>query len=245
MDLAAADLVRRLQAIVVLVAALGLLIPCMNALGDESTPEAAQARPRQPRKKGVVLADRFGKGGRFEIAPTVALVANDPWTRGLIPEMALTWHMADANALELTFGYGVYFNKNLVNQVYRQTDHPPERIPRPRLFLTGNYAFSPVYGKLSFLGELVVHHDLFVVAGGGAALDEIEVIRSDASGVVENSFTTVVSPVVDFGVGERFFLGPRVAIRFDLRPYVFFEIIDGKVSPNADVQIALGTSFLL
>jgi outer membrane beta-barrel protein len=194
--------------------------------------------------RGVVRPALFTKAKRIEISPFFGYVSNDPWTTGYIPGASVVYHLSDRTALDFTAGYGLYSNKTLVDQVIQETGNPPTLISRPSYFVTANYAWSPLYGKLNLLGEVVVHYDLFLVGGVGVAGDEIEVNKR-TGGTVEQSISTQIFPVVDFGVGQRFFLNNWFAVRLDVRPYVFLEFIDGQLDPNGDVQVAFGLSFLL
>jgi outer membrane beta-barrel protein len=100
--------------------------------------------------------------------------------------------------------------------------------------------WTPIYGKINAFGEVVLHYDLFVLAGAGVTSDEIEI--TNAAGV--STFTTKVFPATDFSLGQRFYLSRRIALRVELRPYIFWEQINNKWDPNGDVQIDTGLSFL-
>ena len=194
---------------------------------------------------GVVRPPLFSKAKRIEISPFFAYVSNDPWTNGYIPGATITYHLTERTALDFTIGYGIYSDKILVEQVVQETGNRPRVISRPTFFLTGNWAWSPIYGKLNLLGEFVLHYDLFLVGGVGIAGDQIELNTRTSGGVAEQTISTQIFPVIDFGVGQRFFFNSWLALRIDIRPYIFLEFIDGQMDPNGDVHIAFGLSFLL
>lgn len=219
-----------------------LAVGCL--VGVSAFADRAQAQSSAP-QSGVVRPALFSKARRVEIAPFFGYVSNDPWTTGYIPGGAVTYHMTERTALDFTAGYGIYADKTLVAQVVNETGNRPRVISRPLYFVTGNYAWAPIYGKLNLLGEFVLHYDLFVVGGVGVAGDQIEVNRRTSGGAVEQIISTQVFPVIDFGFGQRFFLNDWFALRIDVRPYVFLEFIDGQLDPNTDTQIAFGASFLL
>lgn len=196
-------------------------------------------------QSGVVRPPLFSTARRIEIAPYFAYVSNDPWVTGFIPAAAVTYHMSERTALDFTAGYGVYSDKTLVQQVVNETGNRPRVISRPQYYVTGNWAWSPIYGKLNLLGEFVLHYDLFLVGGVGVAGDQIEVNKRTSGGSAEQTFSTQVFPVVDFGFGQRFFFNDWFAVRVDIRPYVYLEFIDGQLDPNGDTQLAFGLSFLL
>lgn len=193
---------------------------------------------------GIVRPRIFKKAKHVEFAPLISYVANDPWVRGLIPNASLTYFYSEHSGIEITGGYGIYVNKRIIGLMENEIERRPRFISRPRTFVTLNYTWSPVYGKLSFLGEVLMHHDLSIVVGGGFAQDEVE-SHLLTNGVLVPAFTNFFVPVADFGIGERFFFGPRTALRLNLRPYIFFENINDDPGLNVDVHISLGVTFLM
>jgi outer membrane beta-barrel protein len=188
----------------------------------------------------VVRPQLYSSNDKFEISPTVGYVSNDPYNRIIIPGAMVDIHFGERSAIDIHGGYGLYSGKQLLSQVNQKIGHDPDVVSRPKFFLTGNYMWTPIYGKINAFGEVVLHYDLFVLAGAGVTSDEIEI--TNAAGV--STFTTKVFPATDFSLGQRFYLSRRIALRVELRPYIFWEQINNKWDPNGDVQIDTGLSFL-
>lgn len=149
---------------------------------------AASAAPLAPfSEKDVALGDKvkavqrkgFLKRGRFEVAPILAVTVNDAFYQKFGGGLRLAYNLHDSFALAIR---GVTYRKPelsnpsgwqpapirtdnaregkmafggqlLVSQVYDQ------------LMLDG--IWSPVYGKVSFLDEKIIHFDLYLAAGFG------------------------------------------------------------------------------
>ena len=91
-----------------------------------------------------------------------------------------------------------------------------------------NVVWSPLHGKFNFFTNLVVHFDLYGVAGVG---------------IIDNSTSFGVAG--QFGVGARLLFGRAVALRVDLRDNLFkTQILTTRTIQN-DVSLTLGLSLFL
>ena len=192
----------------------------------------------------VVRPQLYTANEKFEIAAVVGYVSNDPYHRVVVPGVIASYHYGDRSAIEVHAGYQIYTEKQLMNQVVSKIGRRPNVVSRPQYFVTANYSWTPIYGKLNAFGEIVLHYDFYLLAGAGVVGDEIEV-NSGTAGAVTQTIQQKVFPVTDFAFGQHFFLSKRTAIRAELRPYIFWEQINNKWDPNGDVQILLGFSLIL
>lgn len=190
----------------------------------------------------VVRPQMYSTGNKFEVTPVVGYVSNDPYYRIIAPGVMVTYHYSDRSAIEGHVNFNVNSEKQLLSQVRAQAKHEPDVVSRPKIVATGDYVWTPVYGKLNAFGEVVLHYDLYVLGGLGISQDEIQTSAATPGAVpVVNS---KVFPVTDVGLGQHFFLSRHIALRTELRPVIVWENINGKWDPNGDVQINLGLSLL-
>jgi outer membrane beta-barrel protein len=144
-------------------------------------------------------------------------------------------------AAEVLVGYAVSGLTDIANQVSSQISSvTPAQTPTINDFsnmwqmkfnAVADARWAPIYGKLSLSAEIPVHFQAYLVAGGGvASLQRTSVAYclspagTDANNdsicpdpLVENR----VAPVAQFGGGLRFFIGPHVALRLEVRDYAF------------------------
>ncbi len=85
----------------------------------------------------------------------------------------------------------------------------------PDYFIGGKISFSPVYGKLSVLGQSIVYYDLHLLAGGGVTKTE------------SGSYPT---PLV--GIGQQIYLAKSITLRMDYRLTYYKETLVQKADPS-------------
>ena len=190
----------------------------------------------------VVRPQTYSTGNKFELTPVAGYVSNDPYYRIIAPGVMATYQYSDRSAFEAHVFFDVNSEKTLLSQVRAQAKHDPEVVSRPKLTVTGDYMWSPIYGKLNAFGEVVLHYDFYLLGGVGVCQDEIQTSAATPGAVPVA--TSKVFPVTDMAFGQHFFLSRHVALRTELRPVITWENINGKWDPNGDVQINLGLSLL-
>lgn len=125
------------------------------------------------------------------------------------------------------------------------------RAPKKEMMIAGHYQYSAYYGKISVTKESVMNLSLYGLLGGGAYLMDGD-----------------IAPMINIGVGQRFYFSPSVALRLDLifSSYYGPDITSTAGTPNSldndtpqppvdasafdkkilmDTQINLGLTFLL
>lgn len=73
------------------------------------------------------------------------------------------------------------------------------KAPHKELMVAGHYQYTAYYGKVSLTKESVMNLSLYGLMGGGAYLMEGD-----------------VAPMVNFGIGQRFYFTKNIAFRLDL-----------------------------
>lgn len=190
----------------------------------------------------VVRPQLYSAGNKFELTPVVGYVSNDPYYRIITPGVMIDYHYSDHSAFEAHIGYDMNSAKTLLSQVRQKISRDPDVVSRPKLFVTGDYQWSPIYGKLNAFGEVVLHYDLYVLGGLGVCQDEIE--TNTAATPSQQSIATKMFPVTDMALGQHIFLSRHVGLRVEIRPVITWENINNKWDPNGDVEINLGMTFL-
>jgi outer membrane beta-barrel protein len=177
-------------------------------------PEKAEARPRtfQPfSEQDVALGDKvkavqrkgFIKKGRFELAPVFAVTVNDAFFQKFGYGLRLAYNLHDSFALALRGAqYSKYRTDNVREGKLAFQSQLLESDIQRQVMLDG--VWSPVYGKASFLGESIVHFDLYLSAGFG-------LVWSGTSGPPLDQGAHLAT---DFGGGVRFY--PKEWLAFEL-----------------------------
>ena len=214
-------------------------LPVLAALAFLTLPAEALGQVDGP----VVRPQKYTSSEKIEIGAVVGYVSNDPYNRIIVPGFVGAYHYGEHSAIEVHGGYGIYTSKQLLGQVQSKIARAPDVVSRPTFFVTGNYVWSPVYGKLNAFGELVLHYDMYVLAGAGIVSDEIETNTSGTPST--KTITNQIFPATDIALGQHFFFSKKTAVRVEIRPYIFWEQINNKWDPNGDVQINLGFTLLL
>lgn len=194
-----------------------------TAKDKESTREgedtaAAAAEKREARKKK--LADRiksvqrkvFLKKNRVELYPYFGVDLNDPFYQHFLVGGSVAFHLADSFGIEARAG-GVFarIDQSAVKFVRVNAGAICEQTTCPRFQFHGDVdlTWAPLYGKISLLGEGILHFDTYLTAGPG-------IFKTDAG----------FNPAVNFGIGQRYFINDWLTARIELRDYIFVESRD-------------------
>lgn len=170
------------------------------------------------RRVRVVQRRLFEKDGRFYTSLSLGIVPNDPYVTYFPIGLRLGYYLNEDIGFELA---GTW-NGNTLRSVSSLGDEfqaAGERlIPRDQQQWRANavVAWSPVYGKFSFLGRKLAHFDWNFVAGFGVMQGEGPP-DEDQLRVVESS----IFPEAVLGSGIHYWLNQRWALRADYRQMIF------------------------
>jgi outer membrane beta-barrel protein len=180
-------------------------------------------------EKDVALGDKvkavqrkgFLKRGRFEIAPVLAITVNDAFYQKFGGGLRLAYNFHDSFALALR---GVTYRKPEFSSPSSWKPAPirTDNVRAGTVAFNGQIlssqiydqvmldgVWSPVYGKVSFLQNHIVHFDLFLAAGFGLVWTATsEQPREEGPGPGNSKFAT------DLGGGLRFY--PKDWMAFEL-----------------------------
>lgn len=200
------------------------------AAADEKADKKVEVR--QDRIKSVQRKD-FLKRHRWELTPTFSLSLNDAFYQKMGGGAAVAFHPADSLGLEVQ---GIYVGTVQTDMVgyFQQANKALPKVSNLRYWVMGSLLWSPLYGKLSFVTDDIVHFDAYLIAGFGMAYTE-----------TGPKFTT------NFGIGLRYFLTSWLVLKVEVRDMLYTETFQLDVARTefSDIQnhvmLSAAVSFFL
>ncbi len=238
------------------IVALGVgLLRTPAALAADSPADEAVDRLEDTSPSNDPIKNRFFlKANRFEIAPVLGYVPNNPFARRYVGGVLLAYHISEAVAAEGAILYSPDLGqddlKGLTStlvQIAEQGD-PGTGFQQPvdKMTLGATFAlrWAPVYGKISLLGERVLNFDFYGTIGLGLlTIAEYYAVynedhQTDGSGSVVELSDAVSKYTVpaNIGVGFDFFLSQSVALKIDARSYLYIGQ-EADYSPDDDAEL--------
>lgn len=154
------------------------------------------------------------KKGRLELAPAFSMSVNDPFFQKFGIGIAASYWLAES----LGIFADVFYLATVETENLRLAKAATTSTPlgsRLKFMAVGGLQWSPIYGKISWLGDDIIHFDLFLSAGFG-------VVRSSTNAL---DTTPALYLATTFGIGQRFlvnrFLGLFVKVEDRLYPEVY------------------------
>ncbi len=149
-----------------------------------------------------------------EIALTFGAMPLDPFQKSLIANLSYTVHTDSYISWEVFRVTGAYLTStNLRNELINTFAIPPEDFAAPRFMVTTGLEVTPIYGKLVFLNDAVVHQSLFAGIYGGVIFGD----RQSFSSTLQD-----LRPAGGLGLGYRVFLTKTLSLRLDVRDFLSF-----------------------
>ncbi len=164
-----------------------------------SVTEAPPAEPLTPAERDVTLDDRvksvqrkvYLKKNRFELAPFVTLSVNDPYYTKLGTSVRGAYYLADTLALAARVSVMQVLPADDV-RIAKATFQSRIFYSIPEWSAMGDVEWSPLYGKVAFLND-ILHFDAYLV--GGLGVVTTAAARAEGLGP---------TPAADLGLGMRF-----------------------------------------
>jgi outer membrane beta-barrel protein len=120
---------------------------------------------------------------------------------------------------------------------------------RIRMIVGAEGAWTPVYGKLNVLAEQVAHFDLSILLGPDLVVHDKIVSQQEAAILAANGETPASESSIGghAGVAARLFLAEWLALRLEVKDYVYGVKVPNNAAVGTDVQnqlfAELGFSF--
>jgi outer membrane beta-barrel protein len=223
-------------------------------------PAAARAGSKADAFEGKIQpisGQLYQKAGRLELSPTFDLSLNDAFYKKTFAGLKVGWHFSEFFALAAIVSTGSASPSGSAVVCPANQGCAPAgktqlwQVPGKLKMMAGLEAdWAPVYGKLNFAAEQVVHFDLYLMGGldyfvSEEVLSAIDAEALAASGGTPGTASTIGGHV---GLGLRCWINQWLAVRLEFRDQVYAVAV-----PNAqathDVQnqffTSIGLSFFL
>jgi outer membrane beta-barrel protein len=130
-----------------------------------------------------------------------------------------------------------FFNvdKDLKEDLEKEFGATPEEFDRRKYSIHTSLLLKPSYGKDALWNRRIVNHETFVALGAGIAAYERETSTGEKS--------SELAPSLSFGLGRKYFLGPKLCLNLEIRDFVDFK--DAGVENHVFLGIGLGYRFNL
>jgi outer membrane beta-barrel protein len=177
--------------------------------------EPPQPTPRQENAGPRIAIQRPKYQMAHEFAFTFGTLPLDAFQKVYTANFSYTVHSDSYLAWEvLRFTAGQLTSTNLRDELINTFAIPPEDFAAPRFMATTGLEVTPLYGKMVFLNDTVVHQALFLGIYGGAIFGDRGTISKTVSDL---------RPAGGLGMGYRVFLTKLVSFRIDVRDFESFK----------------------
>ena len=191
----------------------------------------------------------FLKEGRFEVAPTLGYVPNNPFAKRYVGGISFGYHFSEVLGVEGTFNYSPDLlegdlkglTSTLVQIAKGGEDSFQQPLDKVTLAASFGVTYAPIYGKINILGERVVNFDVYGFLGLGMISKvnynaQYNEDGADGGHVVQLvSQGNEVSPSPTIGIGGNFFINQSVAFKLDTRFQTYVDNVpqyDVNIDPN-------------
>jgi outer membrane beta-barrel protein len=203
-----------------------------------------------------VSGQLYRKKGRLEATLTGNLSLNDPFFSKYFGGLKVGYHLTEFLSVSLHGASGTAVKTGSAvlcpaNAGCRDaTDAQLWQVPGKIVWLAGaEVAWAPVYGKLNVLSEQVAHFDLSILAGADwiahrEVVGRVEAADLEASGGEPG---TTAGPGGHVGLGARLFLAEWLAVRIELKDYLYMVDVPNNGGKSLQNQLftEVGLSFFL
>ncbi len=204
---------------------------------DDSATEAEKALEEdldlfwgKRREVEVVQRRLFEKDGGFGLTPVVGVIPNDDFIWYLPVGLRAGYNFSEAFQFQLQFMYALD-NDTELTKFLKEADIQ-EII---NFYYNVNILWSPIYGKISFLGLKLTHLETYIGVGFGA----FHTRTFDPENPVEQQEIKAGGNTV---LGFRWWLTDWFNLQTDYRHYFFPKFQGGVSTP---IELSLGLGFLL
>ena len=161
----------------------------------------------------VVQKVLYTKEKRTEIGASLGVMPFDPFTVAPQAAVSITKHFSERFAGEAQLGGGYGFKTANYVELEGPTYGVAYEAYRYLASVQADLQWSPIYAKMNLGNGTILHHDVYVLAGVGATLEQSVFPSADIT----------VAPTVPVGVGARVFVNEKTAVRVELRDSLLAE----------------------
>jgi len=204
-----------------------------------------------PSKKRVIQTlqrKTFMKIGRYEAAPHLGFVTNDPFINRYLLGAAFAYHVTEIFAVEASGTFspdlGDSDRKPVTVQIIEENQVTPD-ISKIQFYGNINFQFSPIYGKVAWFGSNIINFDIFGAFGTGVVNTKDDLVAlgqedSPQAQVTQSQF----HPTLNFGGGLRIIFSEAFAVRLEGRGLSYIEVLESTtLEMKNNFTLLAGASF--
>ena len=159
-----------------------------------------------------------------ELSFGVGVLPIDAFYKGLLVQVAYTYHFSDSFAWQIGRGaYSKNVDTGLRTQLQRDFGVLPTAFDQVEWIVGSDVMWSPFYGKSSFLNRSVSHFEIYVLGGGS-------IIK----------LTSAIRPAANVGLGARLYTAQHLSFRLDITDNV---VIVSHPFNVPTIQLSMGLNF--
>ena len=197
-----------------------------------------------------VSGQLFTKTGRLELTPTASLSLNDAFFSKYFFGLKAGYHFSDMWSVHgsVAGGFAEATGSTAVcpgNQgCHAATQAQLNQVAGDLKTIVGaEMAFSPIYGKLNAFAEQVIHFDLSLIAGADWIRHRAVISAVEANAGVEPDIRNTLGGHV--GIGTRVFFSQSLAIRLEVKDYLYTVPVQGSSTLQNQLFTELGLSWFI
>lgn len=216
--------------------------------GDEKSTSVIQTPDDKKRVIKTLQRKTFLKLGRYEAAPHIGFVTNDPFINRYLIGASFGYHVTEVLAVELEGSYSPDFGegdwKPITDQIVNENQVTPD-ISKIEFYANGTLSFSPIYGKVSLLGRGIIMFDIYGLFGTGIVntRDDLQALQKETDQIAINT-ESQLHPTLNFGGGLRVVLSDSFALRVEGRGLSYIEVLESStLEMKNNVMLLAGASF--
>jgi len=186
----------------------------------------------------IVQRREFVKDGKMEGAIFGGIIPNDDFIFYITPTARFGYHITESFMVEGSFSYAIERNTDLKSFLEESDIGLKSADIREfiKMYYNVSILWSPIYGKISFLGTKLTHFDTFI--GLGVGFFNTSAREEDINPVFQDRTKAAANTILGF----RWHVTDLVNIRTEYRHY-FFEKAIGGISKPVEISLGVGFSF--
>lgn len=206
----------------------------------------AEALPPTTSKRRIIQTlqrKNFMKIGRYELAPHVGFVTNDPFINRYMLGASLGYHITEIFGIEFTGSFSPDLGESDWKAVTKQIVHENQVTPdisKIQAYGSLNFTFSPIYGKVAVGPHNIINFDIFGVFGTGVVntRDDLAALMNETT--VATNTEVQLHPTLNYGGGLRVIFSKAFALRLEGRGLSYIEALESTTLEMKNNMTLLG-----
>jgi outer membrane beta-barrel protein len=189
----------------------------------------------------VIRPKYFTKAKRFELGAQLTVIMNETFIYSFLATGLATYHFTESIALEAFLSYGFNIEKEDKRVLFDEFDIRT-KIFRTTYQMGGVLQYTPIYGKWQLPSGRLVYFDTFLSFGGGMTgvtykySDFCTPPTKEGAAPIPDDATKAY-PTFIAGIGQRYYLDKKTAIKWDIRGnFYFYNQADAECDPTSSVE---------